>query len=448
MWSFLLQKARNKHFLSLAGNGIMSVLGMLTMVLLYRALSVSDIGLWIFFISTLTFVDTFRSGFLTTAFVKFYAGASKKRATQVVGSAWMIAICITGGLILLDGVAYLFIDAIPNPALRLLIQWFSLAFAASLPTFIATCVLQAEQRFDRLLILRLVTQGTYILSIAGLVLFNSATLQTILYAYVGSAVLASIFSLVTGWARLRSIAYRSTASIQELFHFGKYSVGTNLSTNMFGTSNTYIITFMLGAEALAVYNLGLRLMELVEIPLRSFVATGMPELAAAYNKGDKRGVIATMKRYTGLITIALIPVCILAVLFADMAIGIIGGSKYLETEAANILRILMLSALLYPLDRFLALTLDVIHQPRINFIKVLLMLASSVTGTFVGIYLTGSIYGVAVFAFIPGIIGISIGTWALNRYQSFDLQSVFQTGYADSMRLLQEYRLRLFHSKY
>ena len=83
----------------------MSVLGMLTMILLYRALSVTDIGLWVFFLSTLLFVDTFRSGFITTAFIKFYAGSDNQRSTEVVGSAWVIAIGITATLVLLDGLA-------------------------------------------------------------------------------------------------------------------------------------------------------------------------------------------------------------------------------------------------------------------------------------------------------------------------------------------------------
>lgn len=447
MLPLLLQKLRNKHFLSLAGNGIMSVLGMLTMVLLYRALSVTDIGLWVFFLSTLLFVDTFRSGFITTAFIKFYAGSDKQRSTEVVGSAWVIAIGITTILVVLDGLAYLFIDYITNTSILLLVKWFSITFSVSLPTFMASCVVQGEQRFDRLLVLRLVTQGSYIISIILLIALELTSLQHILYAYVLSAVFASTFSLLIGWARLGSIRFRTPSCIRELFHFGKYSVGTTLSANLFGTSNTYIINFMIGPEALAVYNLGQRLIELVEIPLRSFAATGMPELSAAYNQGEKQQVISIMKRYTGLITVALVPVCLVAILVADMAIGIIGGSKYLATEAANILRILMVISLLYPLDRFFALTLDVIHQPKINFIKVLIMLAASVTVTFLGILTTGSVYSVAVAVVVPTLIGVGIGYWALNRYSPFTLKSVFQTGYLDSLYLLKGYRLKFFGRK-
>ena len=63
----------------------MSVLGMLNMIILYRALSVENIGMWVFFLSILLLVDTFRSGFLTTAFIKFYPGATVERRAEVVG---------------------------------------------------------------------------------------------------------------------------------------------------------------------------------------------------------------------------------------------------------------------------------------------------------------------------------------------------------------------------
>jgi O-antigen/teichoic acid export membrane protein len=246
-----------------------------------------------------------------------------------------------------------------------------------------------------------------------------------------------------GWARIANFGDRTWACIKEIFHFGKFSVGTTLSSNLFGTSNTMIINFMLGPSALAIFNLGQRLMEIIEIPLRSFAATGMPELSAAFNAGDRQKVIDTMKRYTGLITMALLPACLGAVVLADVAIHIIGGGKYVNSEAANIMRLFMTFALLYPLDRFFALTLDVIHQPKINFIKVLIMLAASVIASVTGIYLTGSVYGVAIAGVIPTLIGVGVGYWGLNRFQPFSIWSVFSTGYAEAITFVRAYWTKL-----
>ena len=309
----------------------------------------------------------------------------------------------------------------------LFVEWFGIIYVASLPSFIASCVVQAEQRFDHLLYIRFLSQGIFILFVIVMAITHTATLQNIVYAYLTGAALTSLITIVAGWPRVSCFKDRTKACISEIFHFGKYSVGTTLSSNLFGTSNTMIINFMLGPAALAVFNLGQRLLEIIEIPLRSFAATGMPELSAAYNEGDKEKVIDIMKRYAGLITVVLVPACLGAVVLADVAITIIGGSKYTDTEAANIMRIFMIFALLYPLDRFFALTLDVIHQPQINFVKVILMLAGSVISSFAGIYITGSVYGVALAGIVPTLIGVSIGYWGLNRFQPFNVFDVDAT---------------------
>ena len=123
-------------------------------------------------------------------------------------------------------------------------------------------------------------------------------------------------------------------------------------------------------------------------------------------------------------------------ILADVAIHIIGGEKYIESEAANIMRLYMTFALLYPLDRFFALTLDVIHQPKINFIKVLIMLAGSVVASVTAIYITGSVYGVAIAGVVPTLIGVAIGYWGLNRFEPFSILSIFTTGYAEAVGLV------------
>ncbi len=147
----LLQKLRNKHFFRWPVTAIMSVLGMLNMIILYRALPVRVSGCGVFFLSILLLVDTFRSGFLTTAFIKFYAGAGATRKREVVGSAWFIGGAITGILALINIPAFLFSSWIQNPSVVLFVEWFGIIYIASLPYFIASWVVQAEQRFDQLL---------------------------------------------------------------------------------------------------------------------------------------------------------------------------------------------------------------------------------------------------------------------------------------------------------
>jgi len=429
MWLKVIPLFKNKHFLSLAGNIIMSGLSLVTMIIIYHALTLSDAGIWVFFQSVLILVDTFRSGFITTAFIKFYAGATPARMAEVAGSAWWIGGIITGALLLLNIPSYLLLPYIHDESLVLFIKWAGISYILSFPWFMATCVLQGQQQFDKLLYVRMVNQLSFLAGVALLYFTGTINVLGVLYVYLASNSLTSIYALVMGWTRISTIAKRTQNGIMELFNFGKFSVGTTLISNLFRTSDTFIINFVLNKQAVAIYNLGQTLMQLVEIPLRSFAATGMPELSAAYNQNNRATVIGTMKRYTGTLTVILIPAVILGCIFADLPIYIIGGNKYAGTDAANVFRLFLTFALLYPADRFFALTLDVIHHPKVNFYKVLVMLVANVVFDWLGVTLLGSIYGIAIATVFPVIIGVTIGYRALCKYHPFTIGSVYITGY-------------------
>lgn len=416
----------------------MSGLGLITMTLIYRALSKSEAGTWVFFQSVLLLIDTFRSGFLTTAFIKFYAGASKQRSAEVAGSAWFLGIAVTGILVLISLSSFFFSNQITDDGLLLFFKWSGIYYAISLPWFLATCVIQGDQQFDRLLYIRLSNQGSFVVFIIAMIIAGKMTLQNVLFAYLLSNLITSIYALSKSWTCVTNLKQRSVNCIKEIYHFGKYSVGTSLSANMFNTSDTFIINFMLGKPALAIYNLGQTLMQLIEIPLRSFAVTAMPELATAYNANNRTGVIQIMKKYAGMLSVILIPVVLIGCALANLPIYIIGGGKYIGTEAANVFRLFLTFAIIFPPDRFFALTLDVIHKPKINFYKVLVMLAVNISTDFIGISLTHSVYGIAVATVFPILTGTLIGYWALNKYSQFTYLSIFKTGYNETLTFVRQ----------
>ena len=102
----------------------------------------------------------------------------------------------------------------------------------------------------------------------------------------------------------------------------------------------------------------------------------------------------------------------------------------------------MTFALLYPADRFFALTLDVIHRPQVNFYKVLIMLAANIIFDLLGIFLIGNVYAVAVTTVIPTLIAVIIGFWALNKYQEFSFFSIYAVGFAETKNFVAKLRNR------
>ena len=433
---------RSNQALALAGNVAASGLTVVSVSVLFRALPAAELGAWVFFGTMLGLGDALRAGTLTTAFIRAYAGAGRARAAEVVGSAWVLAGLITGLLVGVALLAQLWPVPVANVSLALFIRWFPLTFVLTLPSFMAAAVLQAELRFDKLLRMRLLTQLAFIAGVGGLALGHALTLERVVYCNLAAAGLTSAAALLQGWPRLTDVAARSGACVRELSHFGKYSVGSYIGSSLLRSSDTFIINFLLGPASLAVYNLAGRFLELVEIPLRSFVVTAMPQLSAAYNQGRRAEMTRIIQRNAGLLTWALLPVAVGTVLLADVPIYLVGGAKYAGTEAANLLRIGIVLALLCPLDRFSGVALDVLNQPRLNLLKVLLMLALNSVGDYVGIRLCGNLYGVAL-ASLPTIVGgFLFGYFLLNKSLPLSIPAILQVGLAEVRLLLGRLRGR------
>lgn len=437
----IILKLKNKHFLSLVGNGSMSVLAMVTVGILLRFMPKDDVGYWFFFQSVFVLLDTFRTGFLQVAMIKFYTGAEKSRADAVLGSVWFLSLLITSTLIVINVIAVFFLPMIDNIGIASVVKWFGITFLFTLPSAIASWILQSDQRFDKLLLLRIINQGAFIIMVLAVIIFKELDLGLVLLINATSAALVSLYCIFQGWTRIRTFTKRTKESIMDLFHFGKYSVGTTISTNLLRSSDTFIIMFVLGTAgpaAVAMYTIPMRLMEVIEIPLRSFLATGMPSMSEAFNRGNKDEVIAIMQKYAGTLTLALFPVSIVAVLLADVAITLLGGSQYSGSDAVSVYRIFMSFAMFFPIDRFLGVTLDIIHQPRINFYKVLVMLATNVSFDFIGIHLFGNINGVALATLFTFLSGVFFGYYWLKKYLDFTLLGFFTVGITEIKTMVEQ----------
>lgn len=431
MSKFDLSKFNNKHFLALAGNGILSMFGLGFIYLLYVSLSVADVGKWFYFFTVLGLCEAVRNGFLGTATVKFYAGKKGDEAVSILGSVWLLALLVTLiiGAINLAGLPFL--HYVEDPSLRIVVKWLGLTFLSSLPFSVVFWILQAEEDYGRILKLRLVNSGSMILIFGVLVISKQMTIEkAFMYNFITNC-LTSVVALLWG-AKIFTLFKCRKDNILEIVHFGKYSLATTLSSSLLRSTDTFIIQNMLGSAALAIYGLPVRLMEIVEIPLRSFVGTGMSGMATAYNNNDMGQVARILKKYSGMLTVVFVPMTLLVLVFADIPISLLGHNKINGTAAANIYRLFMVFAIMYPIDRFNGITLDVIHKPQINFQKVLVMLAVNAAADYVGIMLLGNIYGVAFGAFLTTLAGIIFGYFHLRKYVDYTIGGILHEGYIET----------------
>ena len=422
---------KNIHFQSLLLNGLMSLFGIVTVALLYRALSPTEAGIYIFLFTIINLIDSIKSGFLTTAFIKFYAGTDENRASEIIGSTWILTIFIIGILIVVNFIGFLFFHNSTSITLVLLTKYFWLIIISSLPFFIAGIILQSEKRFDLLLRIRLLNQVLFTGSIVLFIIFKKTSLESIIVTYIASGVIVSLVSVMVGWSKIVYIKYATKKGVLEMYHFGKYSMGSSLSANLFGFTNTFFLNFFFGPASVAIFNIGSKLLQIVEIPLVSIAGSGMPILSSFYNGKELDKMIFTLKKIIGILSILFIGVAIFSIIFAEPLIALIGGEKYINTEAPNLFRILMTLAILSPVDRFFAITLDVINKPKINFYKLLVMLVVNLIADFIVVFYFKSVYGIAITNIFPTIVAIAISFYYIIKEIKIDFSDTFSIGFKE-----------------
>jgi len=210
----------------------------------------------------------------------------------------------------------------------------------------------------------------------------------------------------------------SKQTVKKFLNFGKYSFGTLIGSSLLKSADSIIIGLStLGSSAVALYSIPLKLIELMEIPLRSFVSTAYPKMARASLKGYQDEVIKLFYTYSGVTTILFFPVSILCFLFSRNFVYLLGGAQYLDSLIPVIIfKIFAIYGLMLPIDRFTGIVLDAINRPKINFRKVIVMASTNILGDIIAVFIFKSLVLVAVVTILFTLAGQFLGWYFVSKY--------------------------------
>ena len=425
---------KSKNFASFSGNLLFAVLSFSSIMVLARTYDKSSFGEWILYLSLLTFFDMLRTGFTKTALVRILSGTPKNEQPKFIGSSLFIGFSFTILLAVLTSLIYLiFYHSISSSAFNLFFLYFPFTYICLVPFNYANYILQAQQNFGRVIIIKVIQQGTFF----SLIVWNSfysASIETIVLYHLLSISFSSLFSIFTGWSKISYLKHKEKNTIKELFHFGKYSAGTLLGTNLLKSSDTLLIGALMGPTAVAVYSIPLKLTEVFEISLRSFVNVALPQLAKAALAKNYTKVKQTFYKYSGILTLLYLPAILIAFIFAKEFVALLGGEKY--EEAYIIFRIFIIYGFFLPIDRFSGVTLDSLNLPRANMVKVFLMVSANIIGDLIAILLFDNLYAIAVVTITTVITGVFIGLRFLNTKIKVHFFKIFTIGWYELSLLI------------
>ncbi|SIN81551.1 lipopolysaccharide biosynthesis protein [Chitinophaga niabensis] len=444
MISRLLSVYRNKQVLSLFGNLVSAFFNLLSFMILVRILpTLDDFGQWVVFTGTYNILDQIRTGLLQSGIVKFYTGADIETSRRVAGAAWHLSLLITIGYVILSWVGYFAVSPFLGAPWPLFLAWLGILTLLSLPMNFASWVLQAENRFNEIVFIRISQNGSFVVLLALLWWFKQVSLANVLYAYSGSMAISSVYCLLKKWTGIRNIVYRTREQALELYRFGRLIIGSMVSSSLINNTNNFVILKMLGAANVALFSIPQKFIEVIEIILRSFVATAQPTLSAAANRGDKQAVAIAFCRYTGTVTLLIIPFIIGMLIFTEPLILILAKGNYLGATA--VVRISLITAILWPLDRFNGVTLDMMGLAHVNFYKNILKLILNAIFAVVLVWIFPNIISVALAMLLHILFAIAYGYYVMKKHMSVHLKDLWHYGWIE-FNILVKKALKLKHS--
>jgi O-antigen/teichoic acid export membrane protein len=427
---------REDNFLSLTGNVVNAILGIGGFALLSRSLPLEIFGQWVLFSTASSFVEMFRFGITNTGLIRYLSGADHSYRVKLIGSNTLIGFGATVLIaMLLISCNIIFNETISNSGYSLFFKWYPLLAFLNLPWNNALVVLQADRKYGKILGMKAINSGLFFLILLVNFYFLDLNLTQLVIAILLINAFTSLISVIAGWDGIKHITSASLDTNKTLLHFGKYTTFTLIGTNLLRSADVLIISLSpLGSAAVALYSIPLKLTELQQIPLRSFVATAFPKMskASVHNKIDE--VRDLFYSYAGALTYLFVFISLFTFVFAEFFVFVLSGNQYLKTDSVagfnvvNIVRVFSIYGLLLPIDRMTGIGLDSINKPNINALKVFFMVIANVVGDLIAIFIFKSLLLVAVASILFTLIGIWMGMYFLKKELTLSYREIFSNG--------------------
>jgi O-antigen/teichoic acid export membrane protein len=377
----------------------------------------------------MSLMEMIRSGITSTPLVRHLAGATNMdEQKRLIGASWFLSIMVSlCGMVLLYTALLFFSKPIHEKGFDLFFTWYPILSVIVLPLNTTLSVLQAHKKFGNILILRGMNMATFFVFLVINYFWLHVDLFLIVVAHQSSFFIAGCFSLIKGWASITTIRFTTRNQVRAQLKFGRFSLVTQIGSNLLKSSDTFIIGIMMAASDVAYYSIPIKLIEVIEIPIRSMVSVAFPSMSKASRQNDLTEVRSIFYSYTGLVTIFFIPLTIALFFLAKPLVLLLGGPEYASSYV--IFWIFLIYALLLPLDRFSGITLDAINKPYLNMVKVLIMTTTNIVGDIIVIHLWSSLPGVAICTILNATAGVIVGNLLLRKELGTNVFKVFPYGW-------------------
>jgi O-antigen/teichoic acid export membrane protein len=372
------------------------IFNLISFILLARLLEPTAFGVWGLFITISATIYTARVSLIRSAFIRFMNQAGKDEHRNLQASALAISLCIS----LFFSLAFLLLAPhiavwLNAPGLDTILYWYS--FTMLINTIASQCEmsLTATANFKAVSYMYLARQGFMFLVIVIHWVFSLDFTPTTLSVYYLFSIVAST---LTGLYLARSILQLTLDNyrkwLPELWKFGRFVFGTNISAQLFRSGDSFITSAMISPAVSAFYSASNRISNLIDMP-SNILADVAFNKAAQLDNQNKASVKNMYEKTTGAILVFSFPALIIILLFPELILRILAGQAFVG--AAPILRITAFFGFVLPFLKQYGTIMDATGYPQINFRTNLLSCVLNI------------IFNVVCITYF-GFIGAAVGT--------------------------------------
>jgi len=351
------------------------------MFLLLRIVSEDEYGLWIQFLIIVALIEVSRTGLIQNALIRYLSTSEEKDKSKINTASIFINLSLTSITILLllllarPAVMYFyndpeFTEPVKNELIKML-YYYGITTIVIMPFLQFNYILQANLDFKGFFWASFTYKGTLFFYILYQWFFEiPIDLFQLSLVLIFSGLSASIVGYIFAKRYLIFSKKIDWKWVKELFNFGRFTFGTNLSTIIYKFTDRSMLGAMISFEAIAIYEVAIRVTNLVDIPAISIAAVVFPQSAKDSIEKGKEGIRDLYEKSVAAILGLIIPAMIFIYFFAEFVVVLLGREKYLAS--VPILKYTIFFALFVPYALQFGTILDSIGKPKINFRFVIL----------------------------------------------------------------------------
>jgi lipopolysaccharide exporter len=337
-----------------------------TVAILFRSLDKNTCGEWVIYLTITAFIEIGRTGLLQNGLITYLNTTPKSEHSKINAASLFLnmSLSVIFVIILLLGgnTAAHFLNA---PSLTLLLSIYAATTFCLSGLYQFNFIQQANLDFKGLFWSSFVKNGL----LFGFVLYIKLThgkfeLWQLAVCQLVAALPATFIAYMFAKPYFRLTMSLDWAWVTKLFHYGKYTFGTNIATMTYKNVDKFMLGHLL-LGSLSTYDLSIKINNLAEVPSMTLAAILFPQSA---KRNDTEGGNSSKYLYekgVGVLLAIILPLVVCIIIFADVIIFIIGGEKY--ANSAPILRMTIFYGVFMAYAVQFGTILDSIGKPKLNF---------------------------------------------------------------------------------